>query len=237
MKGWIKEALENDIKFFITSLGKPDWVVDLVKAKGGYVYHDVTNSRHAEIALKANVDGLIAVNNRAGGHAGGKSPQDLYDELKQFGLPVVCAGGIADEKGFKSVLDLGYAAVQMGTRFIATEECNSHEDYKRKICEAGEEDIVHTSRVTGVPLAVINTPHVQKMGTSAGPFAKWMLKGRRTKKWMRIYYFIVSGWQMKNAISRKTSSKDYLQAGKSVETIHKIEKSSDIVRRFAAALN
>ena len=57
----------------------------------------------------------------------------------------------------------------MGTRFIATDECDSHADYKKAILDAREEDIVLTERITGVPLAVIRTPYVERIGTKAGP--------------------------------------------------------------------
>ena len=57
---------------------------------------------------------------------------------------------------------MGYAGVQMGTRFIATEECQASAPYKKAIVDSGEEDIVLTERLTGVPVAVINTPYVQK---------------------------------------------------------------------------
>src|SRR5690606_19155928 len=81
MRRWIDIALEEDVRFFITALGNPAWVVEKVHAAGGVVYHDVTERKWAEKALQAGVDGLICVNNRAGGHAGPKSPQQLMDEL------------------------------------------------------------------------------------------------------------------------------------------------------------
>src|SRR5262245_14125298 len=79
----------------------------------GFVYHDVTERKWAVKGLEAGVDGLIAVNDRAGGHAGPKSAEALIAELADFGVPVVCAGGIGDEEDFVRALRLGYAAVQM----------------------------------------------------------------------------------------------------------------------------
>ena len=100
-------------------------MVEKAHAAGGFVYHDVTERKWAMKGLEAGVDGLIAVNNRAGGHAGPKSAEALIAELADLGVPVVCAGGIGDEADFVRALGLGYAAVQMGTRFIATTECTA----------------------------------------------------------------------------------------------------------------
>ena len=66
MSEWIDIALEEGIRFFVTSLGKPDWVAERVHAFGGLVYHDVTELKWAEIGLDNGADGLICVNNRAG---------------------------------------------------------------------------------------------------------------------------------------------------------------------------
>ena len=235
MQRWLDVALEEGVRFFVTSLGKPRWVVDRVAAAGGVVYHDVTERKWADRALESGVHGLIAVNDRAGGHAGPKSAEALIEELGGLGKPVICAGGVGDERAFVAALKLGYAGVQMGTRFIATDECRVHPDYKRRIVEATEEDIVLTERVTGVPLAVIRTPYVERVGTKAGPLARWMLRGRRTKYLMRTIYGLRYVWKLKRAVLDGGSSKDYWQAGKSVAGITKVEPAGDIVRRCAQA--
>lgn len=235
MTRWIDIALEEGVRFFVTSLGNPRWVVDRVSAAGGVVYHDVTERKWAEKGLAGGVQGLIAVNRRAGGHAGPKSAELLIEELGGLGVPVVCAGGIGDERGFLDALRLGYAGAQLGTRFIATTECRSSEAYKRAILAAGEEDIVLSERITGVPVAVIRTPYIERIGLRAGPVARWMLRHRRTKHLMRTIYALRSLWQLKRASLDETGEKDYWQAGKSVATIDRIEPAGAIIRRFAAA--
>ncbi len=155
MRKSVDIALEEGCRFFITSLGNPQWVVSAVKKAGGIVYHDVTARKWAEKAIDHGVDGLICVNNRAGGHAGAHSAQELFDSLKSFGVPLICAGGIGNEEDFINALKMGYAGVQMGTRFIATKECSEKDDYKQAIVDTNEKDIVLTERVTGIPLSVI----------------------------------------------------------------------------------
>jgi nitronate monooxygenase len=235
MVRWVNLALEEGIRFFITSLGNPRWVVDAVRPAGGVVYHDVTERKWARKGLDGGVHGLIAVNNRAGGHAGPTSAEQLLDELGDLGVPLVCAGGIGTPAEFAAALRLGYAGAQLGTRFIATTECRASEAYKQAILQAGEKDIVLTERITGVPVSVINTPFIQRMGTRAGPLARRMLRGRRTKRLMRSLYALKSLWQLKHASLDESGEKDYWQAGKSVSGIDAIEPAGEIVRRFAAA--
>jgi nitronate monooxygenase len=235
MERWIDVALEEGVRFFVTSLGNPRWVKDRVRHAGGVVYHDVTEARWARKGTDAGVDGLIAVNDRAGGHAGSRSAEALLDELRPFGLPVVCAGGIGDEAGFGEALRMGYAGAQLGTRFIATPECRASESYKRAVVDAGERDIVLTERLTGVPVAVIRTPSVERLGTKAGPLARWALRGRRTKHWMRTLYALRSLWSLKRGLLRDSPQRDFWQAGRSVEAIRSIEPAGEIVRRFGIA--
>lgn len=232
MKKWVDEALEAGVRFFVTALGNPDWVVKKVKAVGGFVYHDVTEKKWALKVVDQGIDGLICVNNRAGGHAGTQSAEHLIQELSSFKLPLICAGGIGDEKDFVSALNLGYSGIQMGTRFIATTECNSHSDYKEAILKAEEEDIVKTERITGVPLSVIRTPYVERVGLQVGPISKLLFKNRKTRHWIRFFYNLRAVAAMKKTALKGVSTKDYYQAGKSVHGIERIESVKSIVDRF-----
>lgn len=235
MQRWLDIALEEGVRFFVTSLGNPRWVVERVHAVGGKVYHDVTERKWALKALEAGVDGLIAVNDRAGGHAGARSPEALFAELGDLGVPVLCAGGVGSEADFLAALALGYGGVQMGTRFIATTECRAHADYKAALVRAHADDIVLTEKITGVPVSVIRTPHIERSGTKAGPIARFLLQHQKTKHWMRMAYSLLAAWQLKEASLRGMDYKDYFQAGKSVEGVDAIVPAGDIVRRFAAA--
>ncbi len=235
MVRWVDVALEEGIRFFVTSLGKPRWVVDRAHAAGGVVYHDVTERRWALKALESGVDGLVAVNRRAGGHAGPRTAEQLIAELGDLGAPIVCAGGVATAADFAHALALGYAGVQMGTRLIATPECRASDAYKQAVVDAGEHDIVLSERITGVPLAVIRTRYVEKMGLKAGPIARWMLQGRRRKRLMRMLYAIRSGWALTRASRGDAGAREFWQAGRSVGGIDRIESVADIVSQFSHA--
>jgi nitronate monooxygenase len=233
MARWVDEALEEGVRFFVTSLGDPRWVADKAHAAGGVVYHDVTEAKWAKKAVDGGVDGLIAVNARAGGHAGARDPRALLDELRPFGLPIVCAGGIGDATAFVDALRMGYAGVQCGTRFIATRECDASDAYKAAILATDESGIVLTERLTGVPLAVIDTPAIRRMGLHANALERWLLRNPRTKHFMRSLYAVRTAWSLKRGA--RVDRSQLWQAGKSVSGIHSIEPAGAIVRRWASA--
>jgi nitronate monooxygenase len=233
---WLEIALEEQVPFLVTALGNPDWVVQRAQPAGVTVYHDVTSRRFAQKALDGGVDGFICVNNRAGGHAGNLSAAQLLDEIGPLGKPLICAGGVGEPAAFVAALRSGYAGVQMGTRFIASTECTAHPDYKQAIVAAGEQDIVLSEKITGVPVSIIRTPYIEQMGVQAGPLARWMLRHRRTKHWMRTLYSLQSIWKLKRASLRGMDYRDIYQAGKSVQGIDAVRPAGEIVAEFAAVL-
>ena len=236
MNGWIDIALEEGIRFFVTSLGKPDWVCEKVHAYGGVVYHDVTNRKWAEKGQECGVDGLICVNDRAGGHLGPTSMEEMYDELSDMGLPLICAGGIGSEAELNRALEIGYDGGQMGTRFSATTECNTPEDYKEAIVDAGEEDITWTNRLTGVPISVIKSPGFRQENS-------WLIRKllhsrfkHRARMMLNANSFIRLRYLSRNK-SKNTAKKKFYSAGKSVETVRSIESATVIMRRLGESLD
>ena len=229
MLEWLDIALDMGVRFFITSLGKPDWVVEKVHQYGGIVYHDVTETKWAEKAIAAGVDGLIAVNNRAGGHAGQQPCNHLLQQLQAFNLPVVCAGGIATRAAYQDALSSGYQAVQMGTRFIASEECSASMPYKLAIIKAQEKDIVLTERMTGVPVSVINTPYIQRQGLTPNRLERWMLAHRKFKHLIRTILALKSLKSLKDSLADEKGRHDYWQAGKSAGDISSVITVQQII--------
>ena len=231
MSEWIDIALDEGIRFFVTSLGKPDWVCERVHPRGGFVYHDVTTRFHAEKSVECGVDGLICVNDRAGGHLGNDSMEKMYKTLSDLGLPLICAGGIGSEKELKEALHIGYDGVQMGTRFIATEECSMPDGYKHAIVEASEDDIDWTVKLTGIPVSVIKTPKYRRENSW---LVRVLLSSRlkhRTRWLMNIISF--RRWRK---ISKGAKSSVIWSAGKSVETIESVESATMIMRRLGESL-
>ena len=179
------------------------------------------------------VDGLICVNDRAGGHLGELTMEEIYDQLADMNLPLICAGGIGSEVELRKALQVGYDGVQMGTRFIATYECSTPDDYKDAIVKAKEDDITWTTKLTGVPISVINN---NKFKQHNSWLVRTLLKSR-LKHRVRVIITGLSFWRMRAFSKGKNkSSKDLWSAGKSVETVNSIESARIIMERLGQSI-
>ena len=232
---WMDIAIEEGVKFFLTSLGNPKPVVKVAREHGITVYHDVSSRAFAEKAVDAGVDGLNCVNNRAGGQTGQLSPLELLEALGDVSIPLVCAGGVGDEGDFKAMLEAGYAGVQLGTRFLATHECQIPDDYKQAIVAGSEDDIVWTNKLAGTFSSVIRTPDIERLGLRAGPITSRLLQNRKTKKLTRMLLLLRSTQRYKK-VALNPGYAQYWQAGKGIGGIHAVESAGDVVRRFAAVI-
>lgn len=135
----IQTALDLGLKIFITSAGSPKLFTPMLKEKGCIVIHVVSNPSLAKKCEEAGVDMIIAEGFEAGGHNGRDEittmvliPQ-VVDAVK---IPVIAAGGIGDGRGILSALALGAKGVQLGTRFVVTEESSAHPEFKQAILNA-----------------------------------------------------------------------------------------------------
>jgi nitronate monooxygenase len=163
--------------------------------------------------------------------------EEIYDELCDMDLPLICAGGIGSEKELNRALELGYDGVQMGTRFIATTECNTPEDYKTAIVDAGEEDITWTNRLTGVPISVIKAPGFKQENSW---IMRKLLRSRfkhTARMMLNANSFIRLKYLSKSKSKNTAKGKKFYSAGKSVETVHSIESATIIMRRLGECLN
>lgn len=180
----LKIALDAGVDLFITSLGSPRAVIEDAHKNGAKVICDVTNLEHALKVQDMGADGVIAVSQGAGGHAGPISPLVLIPWLKQeLEILVIAAGGISHGASMAAALALGADAVSVGTRFIACKEATVDPAYKKAIIDSTAEDIVMTTRISGTPAAVINTPYVQKLGLDLPFLLKALKDNPYTKKY------------------------------------------------------
>lgn len=180
---------EKRVPFYITSLGNPKEVIDAAHAYGAKVFCDVTNVAHAKKCYESGCDGFIAVGQGAGGHAGPHPLHILIPALKKHfpDKPVVAAGGIVSGDGLLSVRVLGAEGVSVGTRFIVSKECKVNQEYKDAIIKAGMDDIVMTTKLSGTPCTIIDTPEAKKMGYDQSWFERFMSNNPRTKKWFKMF--------------------------------------------------
>lgn len=218
----LKVALDHGVDLFITSLGSPKKVIEEAHKNGAKVLCDVTNLEHALKVEDMGADGVIAVGVGAGGHAGPISPLVLIPWLKsRLEIPIIAAGGIAHGSTISACLALGASGVSIGTRFIASKEAQVDPSYKEAILRSTPEDIVMTTRVSGTPAAVINTPYVQKMGTNL-PWAIKILKDAKlTKKYMTPLIHLMGMRSLEQAATRPTW-KTVWTAGQSVGLVDEV---------------
>ncbi|MCP9237231.1 nitronate monooxygenase family protein [Lewinella sp. JB7] len=148
----LEVIVRQRVPVVITSLGAAREVVDAVHSYGGRVFHDVTNTYHAQKAIDAGVDGLILVCAGAGGHAGTLNPIPFVAEIrKMFDGVILLAGGLSTGRDIATALQMGADLAYMGTRFIATREAVADEAYKEMIMSSGSREIVYTASVSGIP--------------------------------------------------------------------------------------
>jgi nitronate monooxygenase len=140
-----------NVPIWITSLGARVEVNEAAHSCGGIALHDVINNRFAKKAIEKGADGLIAVAAGAGGHAGQLSPLALIGEIREwFDGPLLLSGGISTGQSILAAQAMGADLAYIGSSFIATEEANAVEGYKRMITQSNADDIVYSSLFTGV---------------------------------------------------------------------------------------
>jgi nitronate monooxygenase len=148
----IDVCVEHRVPMLISSLRAPDRaLLDAVHGYGGVVFHDIISIRHAKKALDAGVDGLILVAAGAGGHAGTLSPFALVGEVRKFfDGPIALSGSIASGSAVLAAQAMGADFAYIGTRWLATREANTSEDYREAIVGSHAADVVYTNLFTGV---------------------------------------------------------------------------------------
>lgn len=139
----IQVIMEEGVKIVFTSAGNPKTWTSLLKEKGITVVHVVSSSRFARKAEEAGCDAVVAEGFEAGGHNGREETTTLVlipavvDAVK---IPVIAAGGIATGSQMLACMVLGAEGVQMGSRFVASEEASSHIQFKQQVIAAQEGD-------------------------------------------------------------------------------------------------
>lgn len=234
MQKWMEISIEEGVKFFLTSLGKPHAIVKIANQHGIKVYHDVPNKKVALEVRDAGVDGINCINWRGGGQTGIQSAEQFMEELHDIGIPLVCAGGIGSTSDFQKVLGMGYAGAQLGTRFLATHECKVTNSYKQAIVDSSEEDIVWTNKIAGNNSSVIKTKDIMRGGLRTGPIINFMLRNRKLKKYARMY--LMSKGLKNYSRTAFDDSVQFWQAGKGVDNIKSVESVAEVVKGFASAI-
>ena len=164
MEGDLELILKHKVPIVLTSKGAPNDVFKMIHDYGGLTFHDVASARHAEKAVEAGADALIAVAGGAGGHCGTINPFALVNEIKQVtDKPIILAGGLTSGRDVLAAEAMGAAMVYMGTRFIATEESSAPDAYNQALIEGQATDIFFSAALDGAP-ANWYAPSLEKAG-------------------------------------------------------------------------
>lgn len=223
--------------FIITSLGSPKEVIKRLQPKGVKIICDVVDTDYAKKVESMGADAIIAVNSGAGGHAGPIPASILVPMLKkETKLPVISAGGVGTGAGLLSVLALGSEGVSMGSPFISCHESGVNDDYKKACIDYGAKDIVLTTKISGTPCTVINTPYVEKVGTEQNLVESILNKNKKLKKYAKMLTYY-KGMKLLEKAAFSATYKSIWCAGPSIEFITKSESAGDIINRIMKEYN
>lgn len=137
--------------------------MDMWKEKGIKVIPVVASVAMAKRMQRCGADAVVAEGCESGGHIGESTTMALVPQVAdEVSVPVVAAGGIADGRGIAAALMLGAKGVQIGTRFVVTEECQVHQNYKDRIVKARDIDTRVTGRSTGHPVRTLRNEMTKK---------------------------------------------------------------------------
>lgn len=217
----IKIAIKEKVPIVITSAGNPKTHTPVLKDNGIKVLHVVSSVKFALKAIEAGVDAIIAEGAEAGGHNGREGISTfpllraILNEVGDF--PVIAAGGIADGYGVAAALIAGASGVQMGTRFVATVECEAHENFKRAILNAKDTDTVLIGGSAMAPTRVIRNK-----------FAEMVLQAEREGKSPEEIGLMFKG-RSRLGIKDGDIENGSLMAGQSVALIKEILPVKDLM--------
>lgn len=148
--------IEEQVPIVTTGVGDPSDYVPAFQALGIKMVPVVGGVSLARRLEGIGANAVVAEGSESGGHIGETSTLPLVPQVMDaVGIPVVAAGGIADGRGLAAALSLGAQGVQMGTRFVCSEECIAHPAYKQRLLEAHDRSTVVTGRSTGLPLRAL----------------------------------------------------------------------------------
>lgn len=151
---------EEKAEVVTTGAGDPSAYVNLWKTAGCRVIPVVPSAALAKRMERAGADAVIAEGGESGGHIGELATMPLVPQVADaVSIPVLAAGGIGDGRGVAAAFMLGASGVQLGTRFLAAEECGIHPHYKELVLKASDTSTIVTGRRLGHPVRSLKTPY------------------------------------------------------------------------------
>jgi len=161
----VRVILKYQVPIVFTGGGNPLPIFSFLQAAGIRVIPVIPSPRLAKKMEDNGADAVVVEGLESGGHIGENTTFCLIPQTKALlkEIPLIAAGGIYDGKTAAAAFLLGADGIQMGTRFLASTECQVHENYKKAILRATDEDITVVARFTGHPVRVINNELAKKI--------------------------------------------------------------------------
>jgi len=216
-------CVQERVPVFTTGAGNPTPYIAPLKEAGAVVIPVVASAALAKRLERAGADALIAEGQESGGHIGDVTTMTLVPPVVDtVSIPVIAAGGFADGRGLVAALALGAAGIQMGTRFICTEECIAHDNYKQAIVRANERSTMVTGASIGHPVRCIRNPMAHEFEE---------LEKRKASE-QEIVEFGTG--RLRLAVMEGDVTHGSLMAGQVAGLVHDVIPAGEVVRRTVA---
>lgn len=210
---------EEGVQVVTTGAGNPSKYMELWKNAGIKVIPVVASVAMAKLMTRLGATAVIAEGTESGGHVGELTTIVLVPQIcDATTLPVIAAGGIADGRGVAAAFILGACGVQMGTRFLAAEECNIHPVYKDKIIKAGDLCTMVTGKRLGHPVRSLRTP-----------FSREYMKAEYSSMPDDELEALATG-ALRRAVIDGDNEKGCFLAGQIAAIVNKVQPAAEIVK-------
>ncbi|RLE28890.1 enoyl-[acyl-carrier-protein] reductase FabK [Candidatus Acetothermia bacterium] len=215
----VEVVVRARVPLVTTGAGSPAKFMDALKGAGILVFPVVPAVKLAVRMERLGADGVIAEGMESGGHIGTETTMALVPQVVDaVSIPVVAAGGIADGRGMAAALALGAEGVQVGTRFLASQEAPVHEDYKRAVIKAQDRDTIITGRTLGRPVRCLANKLTKRL-------ARYEAEGRDPEEFESL---AVGG--LRRAVYEGDLETGSLMAGQIAGLVREVKPVSEIVR-------
>ena len=210
---------EEGVQVVTTGAGNPSKYMELWKNAGIKVIPVVASVAMAKLMTRLGATAVIAEGTESGGHVGELTTIVLVPQIcDATTLPIIAAGGIADGRGVAAAFILGACGVQMGTRFLAAEECNIHPVYKDKIIKAGDLCTMVTGKRLGHPVRSLRTP-----------FSREYMKAEYSSMPDDELEALATG-ALRRAVIDGDNEKGCFLAGQIAAIVNKVQPAAEIVK-------
>ncbi len=217
--------IREGVKIVFTSAGNPATWTSRLKQHGIIVVHVIANMNSAIKCEQSGVDALVAEGFEAGGHNGKEETTTftliplIRDVTK---LPVIAAGGIATGRGMLAAMALGAEGVQIGSRFVASEESSAHINFKQKIVDASDGSTLLTLK-TVMPVRLIRNKFFNQI-------QQLEAKGASTEELKQL----LGSGRAKHGMFEGNMDDGELEIGQAAALINSIEPAAEIIREIVA---